>query len=203
MRFPRPIRLAIKRIAYGGVGGGGDGARVVDWLALRPGMSVADIGSGFGDFAFRFAAIVAPDGVVYAIDTDDDLRVEVARRAAQRGLSNVRPVEAATRDPAIPEPVDLVFLSSSFHHLSDQASYFELVRPSLRPAGRVAILEGRPSWFTRLTGGHATDPDEVRATLEAAGFRRLATADLVRWSSLQTFAVADPDETAPAGPPQR
>ena len=55
----------------------------------------------------------------------------------------------------------------------------------------MAILEGRPSRFTRLTGNHATDPDAVRATLEAAGFRRLASADLVRWSSLQTFVPAE------------
>ena len=191
MRLPRPIRLAVKRLAYGGVGGGRDGARVVAWLDLRPGMSVADIGSGFGDFAFRFGAAVGPDGVVHAIDTDADLNDEVARRGAQRGVTNVHPVAAGTDDPSIPAPVDLVFLASSFHHLPDRTRYFQRVRPSLRPGGRVAILEGRPSRFTRLTGNHATNPDAVRTTLEAAGFRRLASADLVRWSSLQTFGADD------------
>jgi ubiquinone/menaquinone biosynthesis C-methylase UbiE len=192
MRLPRPIRLAIKRLAYGGIGGGREGARVVEWLALRPRMSVADIGSGFGDFAFRFAAAVAPDGAVFAIDTDADLREEVAHRAAARGLAAVHVVAALDDDPTIPRPVDLVFLSASFHHLPDRPRYFERVRPVLRPGGRVAILEARPSRFSDFLGGHATDPAAVRATMETAGFRWLA-AEPVGRSTLQTFGIAPVD----------
>jgi arsenite methyltransferase len=186
----RWLRIRLKRLAYGGIGGGQDGERVVAWLDVRPGMRVADIGSGFGEFAVRFAAAVGGDGVVYAVDTDGDLRSEVERLAARKGLAQLVPTPANPGDPGIPEPVDLVFLSSSFHHLSDRVRYFECVRDRLRPDGRVAILEGRPSLLTGWFG-HATAPDEVRTTLEAAGFRRLESTDLVRWSSLQTFALDD------------
>ena len=186
MRLPRRLRLLLKRLAYGGIGGGKDGERVVAWIAPRPGMRIADIGSGFGDFAFRFARAVAPDGVVYAVDTDPDLRMEVDRRATERGLVNVRPVAASVDDPGVPEPVDLAFLSSSYHHLPDQRAYFTTLRPRIRPGGRVVILEGRPSLTSRFLG-HATPPEEVRSTLEGAGFRRVDSADIVRWESLQSF----------------
>lgn len=100
------------------------------------------------------------------------------------------PIPATPGDPGIPEPVDLVFLSSSFHQLPRRVHYFERLRDRLRPDGRVAILEGRPSllsgWF-----GHPTAPDEVRATLEMVGFRWLERSDLVRWAPLQTFILGD------------
>jgi SAM-dependent methyltransferase len=186
MRLPRGLRVRLKRLAYGGIGGGRDGERVVTWLRIDGGMRVADIGAGFGEFAVRLAAAVGPRGVVYAVDTDPDLREEVARTAERQGYRNLVPVAGTDADPNLPELVDLVFLSSSFHHLPDRVSYFERVRAELRPGGRVAILEGRPGpltgWF-----GHSTRPEEVVATLERAGFRRIEQSDLVRWASLQTF----------------
>lgn len=191
MQAPRALRIRLKRLAYGGIGGGRDGERVVAWLGVAPGMRVADIGSGFGDFAVRFAEAVGPTGVVYAVDTDADLREEVARSAARRGLGQLKPIPATEDDPKVPEPIDLVFLSSSFHHLHDPVPYFGRVRSLLRPGGRVAILEGRPSLLTGWFG-HATEPAEIVSTLAAAGFRRLEGADIVRSSSLQTFAPVAP-----------
>lgn len=195
VRLPRRLRVALKRLAYGGVGASDEGARAVEWLDIRPGSRIADIGSGFGAFAFRFARATGPSGVVYAVDTDPDLRDEVGRDAALRGLSQVRPVAAAEDHPSIPEPVDLVFLSSSFHHLPDRVAYFRAVRSLLRPGARVVILENRPGPLTGLFG-HATDPAAVRSTLESAGFRAVASADLVRSAALQAFVPAD---DAPAG----
>jgi ubiquinone/menaquinone biosynthesis C-methylase UbiE len=198
MQLPRRVRLTIKRITYGGIGAGKDGERVVAWIAPRPGMRVADIGAGFGDFAFRFGRAVAPDGVVYAVDTDPDLRTEVARRAAERGLADVRPVAATTDDPGIPDSVDLVFLSSSYHHLPEQVAYFTSIRPRIRPGGRVVILEGKPSLTSRFLG-HATPPEDVRTTLEQAGYRLVGSADIVRWESLQAF---EPAPSEPGGEEQ-
>jgi SAM-dependent methyltransferase len=189
MRLPRTIRVRLKRLAYGGVGGGREGERVVAWLGIDPGTRIADIGSGFGAFAVRLAAAVGPTGVVYAVDTDPDLREAVARAADRRGLRHLVPVAAADGDPNLPEPVDLVFLSSSFHHLPDRVAYFERVRAALRPGGRVAVLEDRPGLLTGRFG-HSTRPEEVAATLERAGFRRIGGADLVRSASLQTFEAA-------------
>lgn len=186
MRLPFAIRIRLKRLVYGGIGGSRDGERVVRWLDVQPGQRVADIGSGFGDFAMRFAAAVGPGGVVYAVDTDPDLRAAVTQVAQRRGLAQVRPIAASDDDPGIPEPVNLVFLASSFHHLPDRVSYFERLRELVQPGGRVAILEGRPSLISGRFG-HSSRPEDVRATLQAAGYVRLDGAEIVSWASLQTF----------------
>jgi len=196
MRVPRRMRLALKRASTGAAGRGRDGERVVARLAPRPGMRVADVGAGFGDFAVRFATAVGREGRVFAADVDAELRAEVAREAAARGLGQLMPVAATLDDPGLPEPVDLVFLSASFHHLPampERVAWFERLQARLRPGAIVAILEPRP---TLLTGwfGHATPPEEVCATLEAAGYHRAWRDDVVRFSSFQAFvAPAVPD----------
>lgn len=188
MHLPRGLRLAFKRLAHGSAGRGRDGERVVTRLAPTAGMRIADIGAGFGDFAIRFAAAVGPGGRVLAVDVDADLREVVGAIAADRDLPQLVPVAAAPDVPALPEPVDLVFLSSSFHHLPDRVAWFSRLRADLRPGATVAILETIPGpltgWF-----GHATRPEDVRATMEAAGYRLRWRDDVVRFSSFQAFGV--------------
>ena len=46
--------------------------RLVEVLALREGMSVADVGAGDGEWAERLAGEVGPAGHVYATKIDDD-----------------------------------------------------------------------------------------------------------------------------------
>src|SRR5688572_10960478 len=44
--------------------------RVVEALGVKPGMKVADLGSGSGLFTRPLAKAVLPGGVVYAVDVD-------------------------------------------------------------------------------------------------------------------------------------
>src|SRR3954454_17016239 len=90
--------------------------RVVAALGLTPGQRVADLGSGSGYFTFRLAAAVTPGGLVYAVDTDKELLSTVAGRASREGRS-ITPLLSDGDALSLPEPVDLIFLSHSFHHL--------------------------------------------------------------------------------------
>ena len=152
-------------------------------------MRIADVGAGFGAFAFDFARGVGPTGVVYAVDTDADLRGAVEHEAARLGLGNVHSVEARADSPGVPEPVDLAFFSASYHHLPDREGYVERLRADLRPGARVAILEARPGLYLRVPG-HSTRPEAVRATMEAAGYRLITTSDLVAGATVQVFTPA-------------
>jgi precorrin-6B methylase 2 len=175
-----------KRLAAAGGVSERDRARVIDRLRLTPGMAVADVGSGSGAWSFAMARVVGPSGVVYAVDTDEDLREEVRRHAARLGLDNVHPVAATPDAPGLPRPVDVVLLVASYHHLPDHVPWFDGLRASLRPGGRVVILESIPGSGLRLPG-HDTPPEAVRSALETAGYEVAATADLMRGVSIQAF----------------
>jgi SAM-dependent methyltransferase len=80
----------------------------------------------------------------------------------------------------LPEPVDLLFVSPTYHHLRRPVRYFAEARSLLRPGGRVAILESRlegvaARWMNR----HGSVPRRVRAEMTRAGFELLETHEVV------------------------
>lgn len=160
---------------------------VVRALALADGDRVADLGAGYGTFTGRLARAVAPRGVVYAVDADAALLERIERLARKAELANVVTVAVGDR-LALPEPVDLVFASAVFHHLADQRTYFAAARGQLRPGGRVAILESRRAGLLRGYFPHGTPPEELLATMAAAGYDLVAEADLVRGHLFAVFA---------------
>ena len=193
------LRARIKGSLYGG----GERDRgdhpddIVSALALRDGDLVADLGSGGGYFTFRLARAVAPSGVVFAVDTDRDLLAEIERRAAREALP-VTTVRALPDASDLPRPVDVVFASHSYHHLPDRPAYFRRLRASLRPGGRVAIVEGRPTGFFRRLFGHVTAPDAIRDEMSSAGFALTASHDIAPKDSFQVFAL-DPGQDVNQG----
>jgi ubiquinone/menaquinone biosynthesis C-methylase UbiE len=163
---------------------------VVAALDLRPGMIVGDLGPGAGHFTFRLARAVEPDGVVYALDarqsTLDDLR-----RAADDGITTLRWVLVRRDRLEIPEPVDLLFVSATYHHLPQPARYFAEARAHLRPGARVAILESRrEGLLARWLGFHASSPRRVLREMTDAGYRLTSTHDIVRGYWFGLFEVA-------------
>jgi ubiquinone/menaquinone biosynthesis C-methylase UbiE len=185
------VWAGLKARMYGGPGASARDRRaqpdrVVKALALIGGERVADIGSGGGYYTFRLAHAVGPTGTVYAVDVDPGLLRRIAREADREGLGNVRTVHAAGAEPALPEPVDLMFVSHSYHHVPDRVAYFRRAARDLRPGGRIAIIEGRREGISRILG-HAVDPQTVRAELDSAGYRLLEAYDFPTSSSFQVF----------------
>ena len=116
---------------------------VIRALALAPDALVADIGSGTGYFAARLARAV-PRGHVYGADTEPDMVGYLADRGRRERLANLTAVEAAPNDPGLPRAVDLVLMVNTYHHVAERPAYFGRLRPSLRPGGRVAIIDFLP-----------------------------------------------------------
>jgi arsenite methyltransferase len=164
---------------------------VIAVLDVRPGMIVGDLGPGAGHFTLRLARAVEPDGVVYALDasrsTLDDLRLA----ADESGVMTLRTVPVRRDRLEIPEPVDLLFASATYHHLPDPAKYFAQARTYLRPDARVAILESRrEGLLARWLAPHASSPRRVLREMTDAGYRLIATHDIVRGYWFGLFEVA-------------
>jgi uncharacterized cupredoxin-like copper-binding protein/predicted methyltransferase len=143
---------------------------VIQALALKPDAVIADIGSGTGYFAVRFARMV-PKGKVYGVDTESDMVKYLAERAKREGLKNVIAVTGTPGDPRLPEKADLIILVDVYHHIEGREGYFRGLLDSLRPGGRVAIIDftldspDGPPKRTRIP------PERVKSELGRAGYR--------------------------------
>jgi SAM-dependent methyltransferase len=144
---------------------------VISALSLSPTARVADLGAGTGYFAVRIARRL-PEGRVYAIDIEADMVRHLEGRAAGEDLANLVPVLATPDEARIPEPVDLVLVVDTYHHIADRVAYFRRLSESLRPGGRLAIID-----FTRESPigpppEHRIPPEDVARELAQAGYAR-------------------------------
>ncbi len=160
-------------------------------------MIVGDLGPGAGHFTLRFARAVEPDGVVYALDASQSTLSDLMRVAADRAITNLRAVRVPRDRLEVPQSVDLLFVSATYHHLPDPSTYFAEARTHLRPGARVAILESRrEGLLARWQAFHASSPRQVQREMTDAGYRLVATHDVVYGYWYGIFEVADPRRAA-------
>jgi cyclopropane fatty-acyl-phospholipid synthase-like methyltransferase len=152
-------------------------ARVIDALQLTSGMKVADIGAGTGYFSTRLARV--PGVSVYAVDIEPKMIEYLQQRAKKEGLANVTGVVAGAAGPNLPEPVDVILVVDTYHHLPNRPSYFRELRKSLRPGGRIAIVDFRkdapdgPPVHFRFT------PQQIEDEMKQAGYELQSSHDFL------------------------
>jgi len=164
---------------------------VIEQLSIAPGSRVADLGAGGGYFTWHLAKAVGARGMVYAVDINKAALDMIFKEMVARGTPNVRPVRATLNDSRFPEPVDLVFSCNTYHFMTDRVAYFRSLTSSLRPGGRVAILDHHPRGFFSDMFGHNIAKEEVRREMEAAGYQLVNDYDLLERQHFQIFAVPD------------
>jgi SAM-dependent methyltransferase len=143
-------------------------------LQLQQTARVADIGAGTGYFSVRIARRV-PQGRVFAVDIEPDMIRYLGERAHHEHLHVLEPVQARADNPDLPEPVDLVLLVDTYHHIDGRVAYFSRLKSALRPGGRLAIVDFRMDAQEGPPVEHRIPPERVTAELEQAGYALVAT----------------------------
>lgn len=142
---------------------------VIQSLKLKPDAVVADIGSGTGYFSMRFAHMVS-QGKVYGLDTEPDMVKYLADRAKREGMKNVIAVQAKLGSPQLPEQADLVILVDVYHHVENREQYFRQLQKSLKPGGRLAVIDFRMDSAEGPPKAARIAPEQVKAELQRAGY---------------------------------
>ena len=148
----------------------GETEQVAALLGVEPGMAVADIGAGSGYYTVRLSPAVGPEGKVYANDIIPDYLSRLKSRVAAAGLANVETILGDPGNARLPPAsTDIALMVHMYHEIEDPFGLLWHLHESLRPGGRVAIIDA-----DRPTARHGTPPALLRCELAVAGFTQLA-----------------------------
>jgi SAM-dependent methyltransferase len=142
---------------------------ILDALHLRRDSFVADIGAGTGYFSVRIAKRV-PEGKIFAADIEPDMVRYLGERAGREHLSNLVPVQASADAANLPERADVVLVVDTYHHIGARTEYFGKLKTSLRPGGRLVIVDFKADSPNGPPVRHRISPEIVTEELKAAGY---------------------------------
>jgi ubiquinone/menaquinone biosynthesis C-methylase UbiE len=168
--------------------------KAIAQLNLKPGMMVGDVGAGTGFYSIRMAKLVGPGGFVYANDIQPGMLDKLRERAAAAAVANIVTVLGTEGDPKLPPAkLDLVVLVDVYHEFSRPQRMLEGIRDSLKPGGRLVLLEYRkedPS--VPIRPEHKMSVDEVKAEVLPEGFRFEKVVDKLPWQHIIFFRKPEP-----------
>lgn len=148
--------------------------RVLDACAIKPGMSVADVGAGTGFYSRLFAETVGQEGWVYSVDISPRFLEHINKQAQEEKIRNMTSVLCSDRSVKLPpNSVDVVFICDTYHHFEFPDLTLASIHRTLKPGGTLVIID-----FERIPGksrefilGHVRAGKEVvQSEITTAGF---------------------------------
>ncbi len=147
-------------------------------IQLKPGMAVADVGSGTGLYLGPLSKGVGEEGKVYAIDIAPSFVKHLRARAKEEKLANVEVVLCSDRDVNLkPNSIDRAFICDVYHHFEYPESSLKSIHRAMRAGGKLILVDfyrepevspERKQWLK----GHIRAPLETfKQEIIEAGFK--------------------------------
>ena len=151
--------------------------RLIELLELKPGMTIADVGAGFGAWTTAFSKWTGVSGRVYSTDIGEKQLAFLRETTKREGLTNVTVLAGAERSANLPANCcDAILIRDAYHHLTQPNDLLRSVAASLKPGGRLAVIDFPPRPKSELPAGvpanrngHGVPPDVVIEEVKGAG----------------------------------
>jgi ubiquinone/menaquinone biosynthesis C-methylase UbiE len=163
--------------------------KAIDELHLAPGMNVGEVGAGTGFYAIRIAKRIQPDGTYYANDLQPEMLRLLARNAATQKTTNIQTIVGTATDTHLPHAsLDYVLMVDVYHELSEPQIILRNIAGSLKPHGRLVLLEFRkedPN--VPIRPEHEMTVQDVKAELTAEGYALDKLVETLPWQHMFFF----------------
>jgi len=154
-----------------------DRDRIADWLRLRAGCTVIDVGCGPGNFTGWFGTQVRPDGMSIGVDASHQMLRRAVQDNSGLGVAYLR--GDAEKLPFYDNVADAVTCLAALYLITDPYAAINELARVLKPGGRMVILTSLApggssrSWRGRLlqktSGAQMFGRDEITGFLRGVG----------------------------------
>ncbi len=160
----------------------------IDWLIevlnIRSGSMVADIGAGDGDQTLAIANHIGSEGTIYSTELGTESVEELKQSVTNADASNITVLEGHPDHTNLPkECCEAIFLRRVYHHITNPKAFNNSLLASLKPGGRLAIIDFEPRGSEadpegRSSGNqHGVTAKTVIEELTQAGFSLVSSED--------------------------
>ncbi len=163
--------------------------KAITALDLKPGMFVGDVGAGTGFYSLRIAKRIGPTGIVFANDIQPEMLDRLRANAAAQKITNIQTVLGTESDPKLPPgKLDLVILVDVYHEFSRPQRMLDRIRESLKPNGRLVLLEFRKEDpDVPIRPEHKMSVGQVKAEIIPEGYQFEKVIDILPWQHILFF----------------
>jgi SAM-dependent methyltransferase len=160
-------------------------------LEVQRGSVVADIGAGSGYYSTRLARLVGPEGRVYSNDIQQAMLDIIRGRIERERIPNIELVLGTTTDPRLPRAaVDLAIMVDVYHEFSQPQVMLRRIRESLKPDGRLVLLEYRgEDPRVPILPAHKMTVAQAKTEVETEGFRLAEVKEDLPWQHVLVFTI--------------
>ena len=164
-------------------------SEMINELKLKPGISVADIGSGNGYHTLMMAKIIGEKGQAYAVDIQPEMLIMLEERAKKAGMENIKLIENRFWDTDLPEKsVDFVLMADVYHEFSHPQQMLSSIKKSLKENGVVCLLEFKSEDpKVPIKPEHKMSKAQVIKEMSSNGFVLSRSYDKLPWQHLLFF----------------
>ena len=161
-----------------------DSGKVLIAVGVEEGDRFLDLGSGEGYFSIAASQVVGKNGIIYALDADEDSISRLRKEMAERTITNIKAsvIDISKKLPLKDESVSLAFMSNVLHGLvanGEEDNTFKEIARATAQNGRLAIVE-----FKKQDSPHGPplsirlSPEEVDTLAQGYGFSKESLQDV-------------------------
>jgi ubiquinone/menaquinone biosynthesis C-methylase UbiE len=150
---------------------------LINVLEIKEGSVVADIGAGDGEQTLAVARHIGPEGHIYSTELGSNSIQNLKETIKKRSATNITVLKGHPKSTNLPEQCcDAIFMRRVYHHIQYPETMNSSLWQSLKPGGRLAIIDFEPRSSEappeeRATGSqHGVTAKTVIEELEQAGF---------------------------------
>lgn len=149
---------------------------IIAALDLKPGMGVADIGTGTGYMLPFLSKAVGPTGYVLGEDIAQDFLDRAKARITSENLANTKVRLGTERDANLPSGLDVELVLDVYHHFDYPDTMLASLARGLKPDGRLVIID----FYRKDRADHIRlEREDVIKEIESNGFRLTANRDKI------------------------